>query len=59
MNNKLIREIRAITVEFNKTRTTRRRKKDLITKAMEIRRELFIKGYSPEQVKSMEMGEYK
>lgn len=48
-------ELAANTREFNRNRTPKNRKKEIISRQRELRKQLLAKGYSPEQVKSVEM----
>ncbi len=48
-------ELQGNTREFNSRRTTKARKRELIDRQIELRRDLLNKGYSSEQVKGVEM----
>lgn len=48
-------EIAANTREFNAKRTTKARKQEIIERQKELRQQLLAKGYSPDQVKGVEM----
>ena len=48
-------ELRNNVTDFNKNRTSQKRKSEIIERSKELRRELGRKGYSPEFIKAVEM----
>lgn len=50
-------KLRNITIAFNRSRVTKRQKAALITEATDLRRSLVRQGFSPQQIKEIEMGQ--